>query len=141
MSTTDNKTLARYFRQEMDKGNWAIFDEVVAPDAITHFAGNPEPMNVEGLKQLVQLFYSAFPDLRHTFEDQLAEGDKVVTHITITGTHQGDFQGIPPTGRPVAIKGLVIDRFADGKLAEQWSTVDTMGLLQHLGVIPAPGAA
>jgi predicted ester cyclase len=88
---------------------------------------------------LIGVFYGAFPDLHHTFEDQAAEGDKVATRLTFRGAHNGDFQGIPPTGKAVAFGDTVIDRFWDGKLAEHWSMFDMMGLMQQLGVIPTPG--
>ena len=140
MSTTANKTLSRRFRQEQDKGNWAIFEEIPAPDCTVYFTGNPEPLNRAGLKQLSQIFFSAFPDLRHMFEDQVAEGDKVVNRITLSGTHQGEFQGIPPTGRSIAIQAIVTDRFVDGKLVECWGNIDSLGMLQQLGVIPTPEA-
>ena len=85
------------------------------------------------------MFYAAFPDLHHTVEDQVAEGDTVVTRMTLRGTHHGEFRGIAPTGKPIVVSLIGIDRFENGKFAEQWSQLDTLGLLQQLGVIPAPG--
>jgi predicted ester cyclase len=87
---------------------------------------------------MLKVFYAAFPDARHTFEDFVAEGDKVALRFTFKGTHTGDFQGIPPTGKPVTISGSVVDRIVDGKIVEHWSLIDTMGLMQQLGVIPEP---
>jgi predicted ester cyclase len=80
----------------------------------------------------------AFPDLHFTVEDQIAAGDRVVTRWAGTGTHEGEFQGIPPTGRKVRISGIDIDRFASGKVVECWPEVNELGLLQQLGVLPAP---
>jgi predicted ester cyclase len=106
-----------------------------------HFAGNPEPINREAMEQMLKMFYTAFPDLHHTFEDQIAEGDKVTLRLTFRGTHQGEFQGIPPTGKEIAITAIVIDRIVDGKMVEHWSNMDSLSLMQQLGVIPAPEAA
>ncbi len=140
MSTEQNKTFARCAREELDKGNWAIVDEAYAPDVVGHFAGNPAPLNLAAMRQMLDMFYQAFPDLHHTFEDQIAEGEKVVTRATFHGTHQGTFQGIPATGKKIAVEATLIDRIVDGKFVEHWSNMDTMGLMQQLGVIPTPEA-
>ena len=83
--------------------------------------------------------FTAFPDVHFTIEDQVAEADKVVTRWTWRGTHQGPFQGIPPTGKHVMVTGVGINRFANGKVVENWTNMDILGLLQQLGVVPAPG--
>lgn len=141
MSAAANKVLSRQWREEVDKGNWAVVDEFIAPNVAMHFAGNPEPLDREGSIQLLKMFYKAFPDLHHTFEDQIAEGDKVVLRLTFRGTHQGEFQGIPPTGKEIAITAIVIDRIVDGKMVEHWSNMDNFSLMQQLGIIPTPEAA
>lgn len=137
MSTEENKTLARRFYETMDKSNGAGMEEFVAPQVVMHFPGSP-PLNREQVQGLMGVFYSAFPDLHHTFEDQIAEGDKVVTRVTYRGTHKGEFQGIPPTGKEVAFAGILIDRFEGGKIVEHWSNLDMLGMMQQLGVIPKP---
>lgn len=141
MSTEQNKALSRQLREEFDKRNWAVVNELFAPNVVMHFAGNPEPLDREGLEQMLRMFYSAFPDLHHTFDDQIAEGDKVVLRLTFRGTHQGEFQGIPPTGKEIAITAIVVDRIEGGKIVEHWSNMDNLSLMQQLGVIPAPEAA
>lgn len=141
MSTEENKTIARQWREELEKQNWAALDEFVAPDVVMHFAGNPEPMDREGMRQMLGMFYSAFPDLHTSFEDQMAEGDKVTLRLTFRGTHQGEFQGIPPTGKEVEFEAIVVDRIVDGKMVEHWSNTDNLSLMQQLGVIPAPEPA
>jgi steroid delta-isomerase-like uncharacterized protein len=83
----------------------------------------------------------AFPDVHITIEDQVAEGDRVVTRWTARGTHTGAFQGIPPTGKRGSMTGIDINRFADGKVVECWTNADDLGLLQQLGVIPTPEIA
>jgi len=141
MSTEENKALSRQWREEFDKGNWAVLDEFIAPNVVMHFAGSPEPLNREAMEQMLKMFYAAFPDLHHIFEDQIAEGDKVMLRLTFRGTHQGEFQGIPPTGKEIAITAIVVDRIVDGKMVEHWSNMDNLSLMQQLGVIPTPEAA
>ena len=138
MSTEQNKAFARYVREEFDKGNWAVIDEAYAPDVVMHFAGNPEPLKLGEMRIMLDAFYVGFPDAKHTFEDQIAEGDKVVTRVTLRGTHQGAFQGIPATGKKVAVEATLVDRIVEGKFVEHWSSLDSLGLMQQLGVIPAP---
>lgn len=84
-------------------------------------------------------FLAAFPDFHATIEDMVAEGDKVVVRVTATGTHQGDFMGIPATGKPFKYQEIHIARIADGKMAEHWGVEDTLGMLQQLGVVQLPG--
>ena len=140
MSTVQEqmKAISRHWREEMDKGNWGITEELVSPNFVMHMPGSP-PMNREGVTQVLKMFYGAFPDLHHIFEDFVAEGDKVALRFTLNGTHKGDFQGIPPTGKTVKISASVVDRIVDGKIVEHWSLLDTMGMMQQLGVIPSPG--
>jgi steroid delta-isomerase-like uncharacterized protein len=139
MSTVQeqNKAISRRWREEADKGNWGIVEELVSPNFVMHMPGSP-PINREGALQFFKIFYDAFPDMHHTFDDFVAEGDKVALRFTVNGTHKGDFQGIPPTGKTVKISGSVVDRIVDGKIVEHWSLMDTMGMMQQLGVIPAP---
>jgi steroid delta-isomerase-like uncharacterized protein len=93
------------------------------------------------LKGAVQLFRTAFPDLHFTIEDEIAEGDTVVSRWTARGTHRGEFMGTPPTGRTIAVTGMDILHFVDGRIRENWAAFDALGLLQQLGAIPAPAAA
>jgi len=93
----------------------------------------------EEFKQFLSLYLTAFPDARFTVEDDLAEGDLVVSRSTLCGTHQGEFMGIPPTGKPVTVTGIAIDRIVGGKFVEGWLNFDALGMLHQLGVIPAPG--
>lgn len=141
MSTEKNKAISRKWREELEKNNWDALDEFIAPDVVMHFAGNPEPLDREGMKQMLGMFYTAFPDLHTTFEDQIAEGDKVTLRLTFRGTHQGEFQGIPPTGKAIAIEAIVVDRMVDGKMVEHWSNMDNLGLMQQLGAIPTQASA
>jgi steroid delta-isomerase-like uncharacterized protein len=139
MSTEQNKAIARRLNQAFDTNDQATLDELLAPDLMAHFPGMPTPLNREAFLQVVGLFTAAFNDNHTTTDDQIAEGDKVMTHITWRAVHSGDFQGIPATGKQIAVTGIAIERIQDGKIVEHWSNLDQLSLMQQLGVIPAPG--
>jgi predicted ester cyclase len=137
-SPDDNKALVRQWFAEVDKGEHADFDRFLAPDYVDH---NPPPMPVttsscEAVKEYSAGFRAALRDFHHVVEDQIAEGDKVVSRITAYGTHCGELLGVQPTGGRVTMTGIAIHRVADGKLVEHWSQNDLLGLLQRLGVVP-----
>ena len=140
MSTEQNKALARRIIEEIiTGGNMSVADELVALD----WVGNPTPPGIppgrEGLKLVVTMYRSAFPDMKTTIHDIIAEGDKVVVRMTHSATHKGEFMGIPPTGKSVSFGEISILRFAESKNVEFWGQTDSMGMMQQLGVIPAPG--
>jgi steroid delta-isomerase-like uncharacterized protein len=139
--TEENKALVRRFYAEIDQGNLAAMDELVAEDYLDHspppFPGLAEGR--EGLKQAFEIFWRATPG-RHEIEDQLAEGDKVVTRMTAYGKHEQDLPGIPATGNELRMTATVIHRIEDGKLVEKWSDKDVLGFLVQLGVISMPSA-
>jgi predicted ester cyclase len=91
---------------------------------------------VEAEKEMVQTFHSAFSDFHTTVEDRIVAGDKVVERWSATGTHQGEFLGIPATGNRVSVTGIDISRLAEGKIVEHWTEMDVMGMMQQLGAIP-----
>lgn len=95
---------------------------------------------LDGLKNVLRGFSTGFPDMRWTIEEQIAEGDKVVTRFEWTGTHRGTFLGVPATGRPVKVWGIVIDRLQNGKIKDTRIIMDTLGMMMQMGVIPPPGA-
>ena len=140
MTPEENKALVRRFYEEIDAGNMAAMDDLVAEDYVNHhpppFPGLPAGR--EGLKQAFQIFWDATPG-HHVIEDQIAEGDRVVTRLTAHGRHEGELPGpIPPTGREIHMSAVAIHRIADGKLAEHWSGADELGLLVQLGVVSLP---
>lgn len=139
MSHQNRMQVRRAIEEIWNRGNYAVLDEFVARDLVVH-ASTPgaEIHGAEGAMQFYVALRAAFPDLHFTIEDQIAEGDRVVTRWSATGTHDGEFQGIPPTGKQVTLTGIDIDRLANGKVVECWPQVDELGLLQQLGVIPAP---
>jgi steroid delta-isomerase-like uncharacterized protein len=138
MSTEDNKALARRaFEGTMNQKNLAVVDELHVADFVFHSASRTI-QGLEPFKQLLSMYFTAFPDLYLTIEDTIAEGDRVVVRFTARGTHKGDFMGIPPTGKQVAVTGISIMRFANGKALEEWVNQD---LMQQLGVVTVPGQA
>ncbi|MDQ3928978.1 MAG: ester cyclase [Chloroflexota bacterium] len=139
MSAEDNKALARRFVEAINNKDMSMFDEIIAEDYIQH---NPQvAQGREGVKLFFAYFFSAFPDLHLTADDIVAQDDRVATRWTMRATHRGEFFGVPATGRRVVVTGMDLWRIADGKAAEHWDSIDNLGMLQQLGVIPAPDAA
>jgi steroid delta-isomerase-like uncharacterized protein len=112
-------------------------DELVEPDVLIRTPLPVQATGAEALKQVWAMLLSGLPDLQITVEDVLAEGDKVVCRNTVTGTHLGEYMGIPPTGRSVTYNEIFIFRLVDGRIAETWGVVDVLSQLRQLGVIPA----
>jgi steroid delta-isomerase-like uncharacterized protein len=139
MTRDQNKAIARRFFQAFESGDQDALKGVLSPDLVTHHPGSPEPLNREALLQTISGFSAAFSDQVYTIEEQVAEGDKVVTRTTWQATHSGDFQGQPATGKRIAISGIATDRIEDGKIVEHRVLMDTMGLMQQLGLVPPPG--
>jgi steroid delta-isomerase-like uncharacterized protein len=138
-TTHDLKAAARELLATIDANQMRTMPPVFAERFVARMPGMP-PLDRGTFHQFGQAFYAAFPDLHHRVEQQVAEGDTVVNRLLVQGTHRGDFQGIPPTGRAVEIAATTIQRFENGQVVEQHLLIDTLGLLQQLGVVPAPGA-
>jgi steroid delta-isomerase-like uncharacterized protein len=136
-----NKTLMRRAVKEVWNGeNIAAVDELVTSDVVLHLAKpGDEIRGAESVTQFYTTLQAAFPDIHFTIDDQIADGDKVVTRWTCRGTHKGEFQGMSPTGKQINVTGIDIDRIANGKVVECWPIMDELGMLQQLGVVPAPG--
>lgn len=142
MSTEQNKVLVRRFVEAADKLDFATATACLAPVELkVHLAGVPHPLDFETFLQFGQAWHAAFPDEQTVFEDQVAEGDKVVSRMRSTATHQGEFQGMAPTGKQINVTGIWIDRIANGKIVERWGVVDMLAVMQQLGVIPTPEQA
>lgn len=142
MSTEQNKALAFRFIEEIwNQKNLAVAKELMAATYVFHTPGSPPglPPGPEGFQQFASVFFAAFPDVHTSIEDQLAEGDKVVTRWTSRGTNTGSLFGVSATGKSATITGITIDRIADGKIVESWDELDQLGMLQQLGVIPVRG--
>ncbi|MBE1573636.1 ester cyclase [Amycolatopsis roodepoortensis] len=139
--TARNRAAFDRFHDATNSGSYDVIekmiDEVVAPDAVFHA---PVPMEASGpqaLKQVWTVLLRAFPDLRVTAEDVLADGDKIVCRNTVTGTHGGEYRGMPATGKPVSYGEIFILRFAGGRVAEIWGVVDVLTQLRQLGALAA----
>jgi steroid delta-isomerase-like uncharacterized protein len=136
----ENKAVVRRFLKEIfSEGNLELVDEIFASDYVLHDPVVGEEMRgPEGMKQYVSMYLSAYPDTHFTIEDQISEGDEVVTRWTGQGTHEGELMGIPPTGARVTVTGIELDRVVDGEIQETWVNYDALGMMQQLGVVPAP---
>jgi predicted ester cyclase len=145
MSAEANKAIVRRFYEEVfSQGNLSALSEITAADYVNHDPSSPPggwPPGIEGLGMVVGTYRAAFPDVQFTVDDQIAEGDKVVTRWSARGTNRGPLMGMPPGGRSIVITGISIERIAGGKMAETWVNFDGLGMLQQLGVVPAPGQA
>jgi steroid delta-isomerase-like uncharacterized protein len=138
MSAEENKALVRRFVEEFwNHGNTVTADELMAPDAEIHMPTG-ETLDLEGLKGFNVAFRAAFPDWHSTFEELVAEGDRVAERWTGRGTHRGELWGIPPTGKSVEGPGSVFYRISGGKIVEFRGQFDMMGLMQQLGVMSPP---
>jgi steroid delta-isomerase-like uncharacterized protein len=135
----DPKGITRQMIEEVfNKGRLDLIGKLVAPEFVGHDPALPQDIaGPDGQREVVSGYRAAFPDLEVTIDDQIAEGDRVVTRWTARGTHTGDLWGIPGTGKQVTVTGTSIDRNQDGRIVETWSHWDALGLMQQLGVVPA----
>jgi steroid delta-isomerase-like uncharacterized protein len=136
MSEQNKAQIRRVIEEAYNRGDLGVVDEVAASDLVIH-ASSEEIRGPEGAKQYIVALRAGFPDLRLTIEDQIAEGDKVVTRWTARGTHRGTFQNVPATGRKIRLSGTDIDRIIGGKVVECWAHVDELQLMRQLGAIEA----
>ena len=146
MSTEEDKAVVRrWFDEVLSRGDLDALDSICAechPQfAVVRGVMEPAPLGMSGLKSLITGLRSAFPDLQATVEEQIAEGDKVVTRVTIRGTQEGEFLGMPATGRSFTIPGVSIWEVRGNLLIQEWVSWDALGMMQQLGAIPVPEAA
>ena len=138
----DNKAVVRKFFDAWNTGDLDSLDEVTAPDVVDHDRYNPNAgEGVEGAKKTIAMYREAFPDLHMTVEEQVAEGDLVVTRWTATGTHKGEVMGFAPTGNKGVTNGISWDRVSDGKVVEARTEWDVFNMMQLIGAIPQPEGA
>lgn len=131
-----NKTIARRFLDELwNRGNFIAVDQLLASDYDGH--SSTVIQGPDGAKTFVSRLRVAFPDFQFKIVDQVSEGDKVATRWIISGTHQGEFQGMPPSGKRIEMTGITIFRIACGKLIEGWTNEDTLGMLQQIRAVPS----
>ena len=142
MAAEDNKTIVRRLIEEPWTGNVGIVDEYVDANYVGYDPSQPEPLRgPQAVKEFIQMFISAYSDGRLTVDQQFAEGDMVATRWTGRGTQDGDLMGIAPTGKQVTVPGITISKLKNGKVVEEWSNWDTLGMLQQLGAMPEPARA
>lgn len=141
MSTEANKgTVKRFYEEVLNAGNVALLDELAVQDYDEHSPFPGQPNGIEGLRARVGAILGAFRPV-FTLHELVAEGDTVVAYWTNTGTHQGEFMGLPPSGKTVTISGIDVHRLRDGRMAEHWHVIEQLQMLQQLGVIPMPQGA
>jgi predicted ester cyclase len=139
-TTEENKAqFRRAYEELLNQGNLAIADELVAPDFINHEAPPGRNRGPESMRGVATMLRTAFPDLRFTIEELVAEGDIVAGRLTMSGTHEGPLMGMQPTGRWVRQDHMHFVRFRDGKAVEHWGVRDDVGMMQQMGVMPEPG--
>ena len=138
MSAEENKAIARRGYEAINQKNLDALDEIVASDMTDHDPAPGQAPGLEGVKQYFSSLHTAFPDVQMNIEEMIAEGDKIVARVSVSGTHQGEFMGIDSTGNRVAITRIDILRIADGKIVEHWGNFDDLGMMQQLGVISEP---
>lgn len=134
----NQEVVARFIEEFKNKANHDIVDELLAPDFVHHLADPRLPPGRDAIKLLGQSIAAGFPVVQATVEELLADGDFVIERTTARATNTGEFNGIPATGNPVTWTEIHIYRMKDGKIVEQWSEIDLLGLLTQLGAIPAP---
>jgi predicted ester cyclase len=146
VSTEENKAIVRRaYIDGMNTRDMGIIEEVFSPEYISHFPGQPPTQGIEPIKEVLQSFFDAFPDIVFKIEDQLAEGDRVATRWSAQGTHQGEWRGfpprergIPPTGRHVTFSATDIYLIAGGQIVEEWNTLEQFAVLEQIGAVPEP---
>jgi steroid delta-isomerase-like uncharacterized protein len=140
MSEQNKANVRRLFEEVWNEGHVPVADELITTTYTHHDTSTPDVgRGPESEKKRVTLYRNAFPDIRFTIEDILAEGETVVTRWSCRGTHKGDLNGIPPTGKQFNITGVSIARFTNGKMFEGYVNWDALGLMQQLGVVPELG--
>jgi steroid delta-isomerase-like uncharacterized protein len=135
----DLKAIARREAEMFSSGDFSIADEIYSEDYVAHDPAKPEPIRgIEGAKGEAAGYRAAFPDLTLTIEHQVAEGEYVVTRWTARGTHEGELEGIAPTGIKATTSGISMVRVVDGKIVEDFTEWNALGLMAQLGAVPAP---
>ena len=138
MGTNNTDVVLRYWYQELwDNWNIAAADDLLTDDYRLHAPGVPVPLDRETTKQVVAMYGNAFPDLKHTADEVIADGDTVAVRWTVRGTHRGEYQGIPASCRPLSVSGVTFHHLRGGKICETWLSFDSAMVLQQIGAVPA----
>ena len=138
----DAKLRVKRLFEEPWKGNFDVIDEYVAPNYVGHDPAEPDPIRgPAGVRANIEKYLAGFPGGGILVDDQIEEGDKVATRWTGRGVHTGEIAGIAPTGKEVTVAGVTISRLEGGKVVEEWTTWDALGMLVQLGAVPEPARA
>ena len=140
MSIEQNKSIVRKYAELTNARDLDAAFAHFSPSFVDHAVRPGMPPGIEGTRLFFNMMFTAFPDLRATIQDIIAEGDKVVARVSWRGTHTGDFQGLPPTGKQIVIGAFITERLKDGKAVEHWSLFDQLAMMQQLGLVPSPQA-
>jgi steroid delta-isomerase-like uncharacterized protein len=130
--------IKRHDEDVINKQDLSVLEKDISPNYVDHSALPGFSPGLVGAKAMLSMIHGAFPDLRATIEDSIAEGDKVVVRKSWNGTHEGEFMGIPPTGKRVSFEGIVIWRIEGGQIAERWAAIDRLSLMEQLGALQQP---
>ena len=142
MKANNKEVVLRLWYDELwDKWNLSAADELFSDDYRFHLPGVPTALDRQATKEVVAMFSASFPDLKHTVDEMIAEGDTVAARWTVHGTHRGEFQGIPASGKHVTLSGNTVHHLKDGRLRETWLSFDSMELLQQIGAVPVAAKA
>ena len=139
MSTEGNRKIVQHLSEELGKGNLNVIDELYTTNCVYHSPAFGDLNGSEGVKQLFEATFAAFPDLCFVFEDIVAEGNTIAARYVVTGTHEGELMGVSPTGKQITWTAMDISRLEDGKILETWHEANVLGMLQQIGAIPTPG--
>ena len=137
MSEVNKALVRRGIEETVNKGNFSVVDEILSTDYVYREPTVGEKRGRAGFRELVTMYRNAFPDVKLTIDEQIAEGDKVVTRWSATGTHRGELFGTAPTGKQVRVQGIIVSRIANGKIVEETEVYDALGMLRQLGAVPA----
>jgi len=137
MAAQNAELSRRIFEDVWNRKNLGAIDDLISADYVHHDANSPAASGIDGYKQFVTFYMSAFPDAHFTIDDAFTTGENEVTRWTVVGTHEGELAGIPRTGRRFSVTGISVARIANGKIAESWNSWDALGLMQQLGVVSA----
>jgi predicted ester cyclase len=141
MSSEQNKAVVRRFFEAFAANDQATLNEVLAPNLVAYSHGNPDPQNREMHLQGIRLWNAAFGETHFTVEDQIAEGDRVASRVTMRAIHnRGDFQGLPPSGKQIETSAVTFECIKGGKIVERSVNSDWLGMMQQLGLLPPPKA-
>ncbi|MDQ3587130.1 MAG: ester cyclase [Actinomycetota bacterium] len=141
MADQNTDLMRQFYDEVMNKGDLDRISELCTEDVVDHEAPPDMPKGIEGVKAFVQMFREGFPDLQAMMEDSVAEGDRVAARVRFTGTHDGEFMGVPASGNRVDVEAIDIVRIVDGKCAEHWGVTDNLALMQQIGAIPEEAPA